>query len=58
VVGSESEKCAEIERHICPRTFVSETLHYKNPTKHVEIIITSSKWNLFSPWNSWKIAHL
>ena len=49
-----------------PRTVVSVSHHYKNPTKRVglllgqngPIIIISFKYNLFSRWYIWKIAEL
>lgn len=30
-----SVKCARVERHVCPRNFISMNYHYKNRTKRV-----------------------
>ena len=52
-----------MERHVYPRTVVSVSYHYKNPTQCVgleqsDLIIITLKINLFSPWHSLKIAEL
>ena len=33
LVGSESEKCDRVERHVYPRTVVSVSLYYKSPSQ-------------------------
>jgi hypothetical protein len=60
LVGLESGWCGCVEWHVYPQTVVSVS---KNPTEHVGLVHSGHHYhfiecNLFSPWYSWKIAHL
>ena len=50
LVGSQSGCCVWLERHVYPWTFVT----LEQSRHHYHLI----KCNLFSPWYSWKNAHL
>jgi hypothetical protein len=38
MVGTKSGYCVRVERHFYPRTVISVSYHYKNPTKGVGLV--------------------
>jgi len=44
-----------VRRHVCPRTDVSVSEHYKDPIKRAGLVQSEHHHNhfMFSPWYGW-----
>jgi hypothetical protein len=62
MVGTKSGYCVRVERHFYPRTVISVSYHYKNPTKRVDLvkadIISCSRHGIAEKLLTWRCTKI